>query len=60
MKAKSFYKNNKHNNMNPKEKENNQAVYQRIGCQQTNRKQNLVLKKVGVEPSVDISEQQIQ
>lgn len=24
MKAKSFYKNNKHNNMNPKEKENNQ------------------------------------
>ena len=22
MKAKSFYKNNKHNNMNPKEKEN--------------------------------------
>ena len=42
------------------EKENNQAVYQRIGCQQTNRKQNLVLKKVGVELSVDISEQQIQ
>ena len=26
MKAKSFYKNNKHNNMNPKEKENNQEV----------------------------------
>ena len=29
MKAKSFYKNNKHNNMNPKEKENNQEEEQK-------------------------------
>ena len=27
MKAKSFYKNNKHNNMNPKEKENKQEEH---------------------------------
>ena len=42
------------------EKENNQAVYQRIGRQQTDRKQNLIFKKVGMEPSIDISKQQIQ
>ena len=35
MKAKSFYKNNKHNNMNPKEKENNQEEEEELKTQAT-------------------------
>ena len=46
MKAKSFYKNNKHNNMNPKEKENNQEEELKTQATPTNVTKKLSDKKL--------------
>ena len=56
MKAKSFYKNNKHNNMNPKEKENNQE--EELKAQATPNDEETVGQETSQENEAPLTEEE--
>ena len=58
MKAKSFYKNNKHNNMNPKEKENNQEEELKTQATPNECDEETVGQEVSQENEVPLTEEE--
>ena len=58
MKAKSFYKNNKHNNMNPKEKENNQEEELKTQATPNECDEETVGKETSQENEAPLSEEE--
>ena len=58
MKAKSFYKNNKHNNMNPKEKENNQEEELKTQATPNECEEETVGQEVSQENEAPLTEEE--
>ena len=58
MKAKSFYKNNKHNNMNPKEKENNQEEELKTQATQNECDEETVGQETSQENEAPLTEEE--
>ncbi len=58
MKAKSFYKNNKHNNMNPKEKENNQEEELKTQATPNECDQEIVGQEASQENEAPLTEEE--
>ncbi|QBJ19665.1 nucleotide exchange factor GrpE [Bacteroides sp. A1C1] len=58
MKAKSFYKNNKHNNMNPKEKENNQEEELKTQATPNESDEETVGQEVSQENEAPLTEEE--
>ena len=58
MKAKSFYKNNKHNNMNPKEKENNQEEELKTQATPNECDEETVRQEVSQENEAPLTEEE--
>ena len=58
MKAKSFYKNNKHNNMNPKEKENNQEEELKTQATPTDCDEETVGQETSQENEAPLTEEE--